>query len=556
MRATLLDWLPADLAGRRLLDAGCGTGALAVEAARRGAEVVAIDLSPTLVALAQERLPADLVAGHGAGSIDFRVGDMLRDDFGAFDHVVAMDSLIHYEAPDMVRMLDGLADRLDPRTRDASVVFTFAPRTPALTAMHAVGRLFPRGDRAPAIEPVAEAALRRRIERHDGPGRLAPEPDGAGGQRLLHLAGDGAGRPMIRPNRLLVPAFARLSPRLLPFADAASAELPLGRLLRLALFQVSAGMALVLLNGTLNRVMIVELGVPTVLVSVMVALPLVFAPLRALIGFKSDTHRSVLGWRRVPYIWMGTLLQFGGLAIMPFRAAGAVRRPATVRCGPDRWGRRSPSCWSGAGMHTSQTAGLALATDLGARGEPAAGRGAALRHAAGRDGRQRAGVRMAPARLHPCQADPGDPGRRRADHGAQPARAVEAGGAGPGAHPARTCPGRASARPGRPSPPTAGPAGCWWRSASAPPGSACRTSCSSPMGGEILGLSVGATTALTALLAGGTLGGFALAARALGRGHDPHRLAAYGALVGIVAFSVVIFAAPLNSPCCSAPARC
>jgi magnesium-protoporphyrin O-methyltransferase len=175
MRATLLSWLPADLSGRRLLDAGCGTGALAVEAARRGAEVVAIDLSPTLVALAQERLPADLVTGHGAGSIDFRVGDMLRDDFGAFDHVVAMDSLIHYEAPDMVRMLDGLADRLDPRTRDASVVFTFAPRTPALTAMHAVGRLFPRGDRAPAIEPVAEPALRRRIEAHDGLAAWRPD---------------------------------------------------------------------------------------------------------------------------------------------------------------------------------------------------------------------------------------------------------------------------------------------------------------------------------------------------------------------------------------------
>ena len=99
---------------------------------------------------------------------------------------------------------------------------------------------------------------------------------------------------------------------------SATPELPLGRLLRLSLFQVSVGMAVVLLIGTLNRVMIVELGVPAWLVAVMVALPLVFAPFRALIGFRSDTHRSVLGWRRVPYIWMGTLLQFGGLAIMPF----------------------------------------------------------------------------------------------------------------------------------------------------------------------------------------------------------------------------------------------
>jgi SAM-dependent methyltransferase len=62
MRNTLLSWLPADLSGKRVLDAGCGTGAFAVEAARRGAQVVAIDLSPTLVNLARERLPADLAS--------------------------------------------------------------------------------------------------------------------------------------------------------------------------------------------------------------------------------------------------------------------------------------------------------------------------------------------------------------------------------------------------------------------------------------------------------------------------------------------------------------
>ena len=106
--------------------------------------------------------------------------------------------------------------------------------------------------------------------------------------------------------------------RLLPFADAASGDLPMPRLLRLALFQVSVGMALALLNGTLNRVMIVELKVPAWLVATMVALPLLFAPFRAFLGFRSDHHRSVLGWRRVPYIWMGTLLQYCGLAVMPF----------------------------------------------------------------------------------------------------------------------------------------------------------------------------------------------------------------------------------------------
>lgn len=154
MRATLLGWLPADLRGARLLDAGCGTGALAVEAARRGAAVVAIDLSATLVRLAQERLPRDL----GGGSIRFLVGDMLDPGLGRFDHVVAMDSLIHYEAPDLVRMLAGLAAQAD-----ASVLATFAPRTPALALMHAVGKLFPRSDRAPAIAPIAEVTLRHGI---------------------------------------------------------------------------------------------------------------------------------------------------------------------------------------------------------------------------------------------------------------------------------------------------------------------------------------------------------------------------------------------------------
>jgi magnesium-protoporphyrin O-methyltransferase len=149
MRATLLSWLPADLAGRRLLDAGCGTGALSVEAARRNAEVVAIDLSPTLVGLAAERLPAEL-----AGRIAFKTGDMLDPALGPFDHVVAMDSLIHYEAADIIRVLAGIA----PRT-STSILFTFAPRTPLLTLMHVIGRFFPRGDRSPAIVPVTAATL-------------------------------------------------------------------------------------------------------------------------------------------------------------------------------------------------------------------------------------------------------------------------------------------------------------------------------------------------------------------------------------------------------------
>jgi magnesium-protoporphyrin O-methyltransferase len=152
MRATLLSWLPEDLHGRRILDAGCGTGALAIEAARRGADVVAIDLSPTLVALAQERLPESL----GEGSVLLCSGDMLDPALGTFDHVVAMDSLIHYRAHDVVAALS----RLAARTRH-SIVFTAAPRTPATMAMLTMGKLFPRSDRSPAIEPIAPAELRR-----------------------------------------------------------------------------------------------------------------------------------------------------------------------------------------------------------------------------------------------------------------------------------------------------------------------------------------------------------------------------------------------------------
>lgn len=155
MRRTLLDWLPADLRGRRLLDAGCGTGALAVEAARRGATVVAVDLSSTLIGLARSRAPLS----HGAGSIEFVSGDMLAAAHGNFDHVVAMDSLIHYDTEDAVAAVT----RLAKRTRH-SLLFTFAPRTPALALMHAVGRLFPRANRAPAIEPVGEQAMCRLLK--------------------------------------------------------------------------------------------------------------------------------------------------------------------------------------------------------------------------------------------------------------------------------------------------------------------------------------------------------------------------------------------------------
>jgi len=164
MRNTLLGWLPSDMRGLRLLDAGCGTGALAVEAARRGAEVVAIDLSPTLVQLARER-HGQTTVGAQAGGIHFTSGDMLDEGLGHFDHVVAMDSLIHYDTADIVAALE----RLSRRT-SGSLLFTFAPRTPLLAAMHRMGRLFPRSDRSPALTPVAQDQLRGGLQARIGQG--------------------------------------------------------------------------------------------------------------------------------------------------------------------------------------------------------------------------------------------------------------------------------------------------------------------------------------------------------------------------------------------------
>ncbi|MEE2930123.1 MAG: magnesium protoporphyrin IX methyltransferase [Pseudomonadota bacterium] len=157
MRATLMSWLPADLHGARVLDAGCGAGQLAMEAADRGADVVAIDLSKSLVDLAAERAKALPLKGH----VDFMVGDMLNPPGGPFDYVVCMDSVIHYDLPDFQSTLYRLIDL----SRE-SCSFTFAPSTPLLSVMHAVGKLFPRGDRSPAIKPHSEKDVRAVLSAH------------------------------------------------------------------------------------------------------------------------------------------------------------------------------------------------------------------------------------------------------------------------------------------------------------------------------------------------------------------------------------------------------
>lgn len=162
MREIMLGRLPQDLTGLRVLDAGCGTGAMTEILARRGAQVVAIDISPTLVEIAQKRLPQDLV-----GQVTFASGDMLSSDLGDFDYVMAMDSMIYYEADDLGKVLSALA----PRVRRA-IVFTVAPRTPFLMAFFTLGKLFPRSDRSPTMIPHAPARLARAAASNGAPGTL------------------------------------------------------------------------------------------------------------------------------------------------------------------------------------------------------------------------------------------------------------------------------------------------------------------------------------------------------------------------------------------------
>ncbi|MFN5583522.1 BCD family MFS transporter, partial [Gemmatimonas sp.] len=169
---------------------------------------------------------------------------------------------------------------------------------------------------------------------------------------------------MARASDRIINAWRSVGAGWLPFADVATNDVPLSRLMRLSLFQLSVGMVQTLFVGTLNRVMILELKVPASLVAIMLAIPLLVAPFRALVGFKSDTHKSILGWKRVPYLWFGTQMQFGGLAIMPFAllvlSEGGGRAPLWVAYA----GTGLAFLLVGAGAHTTQTAGLALATDI------------------------------------------------------------------------------------------------------------------------------------------------------------------------------------------------
>ncbi|WP_310497198.1 PucC family protein [Sandarakinorhabdus sp.] len=358
---------------------------------------------------------------------------------------------------------------------------------------------------------------------------------------------------MNRLNARMINGWMRFGTRFLPFADVASAEQPLSKLLRLSLIQVSVGMSLVLLVGTLNRVMIVELKVPASLVGIMLALPLLFAPFRALIGHKSDTHESALGWRRVPYLFRGTMIQFGGLSIMPFALlvlAGSMQSgDAPV------WIGRAAAALAflllGAGIHITQTVGLALATDLTSEEQQpnvvglmyvmlllgsilaSLGFGYALKDfSSGRLIQVIQGSAVITVFLNFValwKQEVRRPPHLMAEHE------------------------------------RAGPAPSFRESWNAfivqndamrrlvavglgTLGFAMADILLEPYGGEVLGLGVGTTTLLSALLAGGSLLGFAYASYILSLGSDPFRMARLGAIIGLPAFSLVIFAASSNAP--------
>jgi BCD family chlorophyll transporter-like MFS transporter len=338
---------------------------------------------------------------------------------------------------------------------------------------------------------------------------------------------------------------ARISTRWLPFADVASDDLPLSRLLRLSLFQVTVGMATVLMIGTLNRVMIVEFGVSAALVSLMVAIPLLFAPFRALIGFRSDTHRSAFGWRRTPYLWFGTLFQFGGLSIMPFALlvlSGDNGAPVIL----GQVAAAISFLFVGAGMQTAQTAGLALACDLAP--EEARPRVVAWMYVMLLLGMVGTGLVFGAALIDFTPLD-----LIQVIQGAAVATIVlnvvamwkQEGRGSRRVEPDEDLPFREA-----------------WRRFTALPGARrfllalflgtaafnMQDVLLEAYGGQILKLAVSQTTFLTALYAAGALVAYLIAARALTRGWDAYRVATFGLVAGLPGFSLVILSGAAGAP--------
>ena len=340
---------------------------------------------------------------------------------------------------------------------------------------------------------------------------------------------------------------AKLGASWMPFADAASADLPMGQLWRLALFQVSVGMVQVLLLGTLNRVMIVELSVPAMIVALMISIPVLVAPFRALLGHRSDTYRSALGWKRIPYLWFGSLWQMGGLAVMPF---ALIVLSGDQFKGPTWAGEVLAAVaflMAGLGMHMVQTAGLALAADRAT--EDSRPRVVAMLYILYLVGMGISAliVGFLLRSYDPIWLVQVVQGCAAAtlilniiafwkQERVRPMSKAE----------------RAAPRPGF---------GDAWRQLMQQDGARrllvvvflgtlafnMQDVLLEPYGGQVLGLSVSATTVLTALWALGALTGFLWATRRLTAGADPYRQSATGLLIGVAAFSAVIFASPLES---------
>jgi BCD family chlorophyll transporter-like MFS transporter len=331
----------------------------------------------------------------------------------------------------------------------------------------------------------------------------------------------------------------------IPFADAASEGLPLPRLLRLGLFQVSVAMATTLMAGTLKRGMIVELNVSAGLVALMFAIPLLLAPARALIGFRSDQHRSAFGWRRVPYLWNGTMLQFGGLAIMPF-ALLLLQGSHTGSMVPGRVGAALAFFLTGAGAHVVQTAGLALATDLAdERSRP---RVVALLYVM-----LLVGTLVSALAFSVALRQFGATRLVQVVQGAALLTAILNVTALWGQE--------ARNRERAANPPAQTPFRDAWRAFASDrralrllvalglgtAGFSMQDILLEPYGAQVLHLAVGQTSLLTAIMAAGALVALALAARRLGAGGDPMRLAGFGAVAGAFGFAAVTLASPIAS---------
>ena len=347
---------------------------------------------------------------------------------------------------------------------------------------------------------------------------------------------------MIKLSLLVRQKLSHVALRYVPFADAASAQLPLPRLMRLCLFQTAIGMTMALLVGTLNRVMIVELGVPAWWVALSVAIPLLFAPLRTLIGYRSDTHPSALGLRRLPYLWLGNIFLFGGLAIMPF--ALLLLNDTTLQT---LWMGRLGACLAflmvGAGIQTTQTAGLALATDLA---EPdKRPRVVALLH-----GAMLVGLIVGSALL-----------AFMLDHFTPTKLAqVVQGSALVVAALNLTALWKQEARQTKRGAREPDGFSKNWQQIIELPNmkrflwtvgiGTCAFSMQDiilePFGGEVLHLDVSFTSSLTALSAAGALIAFAFAAKLMGKGLDACRVSAIGLLMGLPGFACVLLASPLD----------